>query len=197
MTDGLPGAVFSNCPECGEETSHEILNGRMGKKGDIIECTIRCSECDFVHKENISIPRELIVHLIVSDEKRTHRTSVSLAEDDVIAVGHELLLDEYPVQVTSIETSGKRVGRCKVPEIQTLWAKRFDKVKMGLSVNRGSATTSVYFWAAPDEEFTVGDRITLGAENIAITRMKTKRGGRKPVSAKARNITRLYGRKIR
>lgn len=197
MSSELPGAVYSLCPICREETMHEILNGRMSGNSGILDCTVRCADCSHIHKDKVIVPEERDVKLIVSDGNATRKTTVPLAADDIIAVDDEILIDEYPVRITSIETSERRVDRAITSDILALWAKRYDKVKMGISINRGASTTSVYFWAAPDEEFTVGDMVTLGGEDIAITKIRTGRGTMKYGTAEAREVSRLYGRIVK
>jgi len=194
----IPDAVYTVCTKCSENTAHEVLKGRIGKKeGSKLECTLRCSVCGFVHFENMEVPKEREVPLIVSDESNSYKSSIRLPENDILYVDDELLLDEYPIKVTSIELAGKRTNRGLVSEIVTIWAMRYDKVKMGLAINRGATTTSIYFWASPDEEFSVGDIITEKGNNVAITKMKTDYGTLKRGTAEASRITRLYGRLVK
>jgi len=167
------------------------------KRGGMLECTVKCNDCGFVHKDKLDVPKERDVPVIVSDEKNSYKTSIALAENDHLGVGSEILLEEYPIIITSIETDGKRVNDCAVPDIATIWAKRFDKVKMGMSINRGPTTTSVYFWAAPDEEFSVGDMVTVTGKDVAIIRIKTRRGTVSRGAVEARNVSRLYGRPVK
>lgn len=194
----LPDAVYTVCTKCGENTAHEVLKGRIGKKGGgKLECTLRCSDCGFVHFENIEIPKERDVPLIVSDEENSYKSSISLPENEILYVDDELLLDEYPIKVTSIELAGKRTNRGLVSDIVTIWAQRYDKVKMGLAINRGATTTSIYFWVPPDEEFSVGDLVSQKGNNVAITKIKTAYGTLKRGTAQASNINRLYGRLVK
>lgn len=194
----LPGAVFSICPECSSRTAHEVLKGRMGaKRGGMLECTVKCNDCGFVHKDRLDVPKERDVPVVVSDEKNSYKTSIPLAENDHLEVGDEILLEEYPIIITSIETDEKRVNDCAVKDILTIWAKRFDKVKMGLAINRGPTTTSTYFWAAPDEEFSVGDMVTISGTDVVIIRIKTRMGTVRGGTVEARNAVRLYGRPVK
>ena len=101
----------------------------------------------------MEIPKERDVPLIVSDEENSYRSTISLPENDFLYMDVELLLDEYPVKVTSIELVGKRVMKGLVSDIVTIWATRYDKVRMGLAINRRATTTSIYFWVPPDEVF--------------------------------------------
>lgn len=194
----LPGAVYVICPQCGEKTAHEMLKGRFGKKsGGVLVCTIKCSSCGHVHSDRIDIPKEIEVPLVVSDEKNSYRTFVALEEDETLEVGDKLLMEQYPVIITSIESTWKRVNRSTASEAQTIWAKRYDKVKVGISVNRGPTTTSVYFWVVPDEEFSIGDMVTIGGKTIALTKIRTNYGMVRRGSAEASEIRRLYGRLIK
>ena len=32
----VPNAIHVECPDCGEETLHEVLKGKLGKDGDTL-----------------------------------------------------------------------------------------------------------------------------------------------------------------
>ena len=91
----MPDTIVYVCSDCGEETEHQILKGRMGKA--TLEGTFRCNECGKVTSETIRIPEIITVPVIYSDG------DVSVVEYDVlrnrvviVELDHEaLLLDEY------------------------------------------------------------------------------------------------------
>ena len=80
--------------------------------------------------------------------------------------------------------------------VDTVWLKRYDKVKLKVSVNTGRRTKSLELWAAPEERFEVGDIVTAGGMKVLIHSMNT--GGRKLKrgSAASKNIRRIYGREV-
>jgi uncharacterized Zn finger protein len=78
-----------------------------------------------------------------------------------------------------------------------LWAKKFDMLKLKISVNKGSKTLTRTLWAVPEEEFFIGDVMRIKGLNLAIHAIKTKSGRIKRGSVQAKDIVRLYAKAIR
>jgi len=192
-----PNALYLECPTCGEETLHEVLKGRIGRRM-VLETTVRCKECQTIHTTVVREAKVLRVPVVVSDMGRSRRMEVELNEDEAVAVDDELFIDDLHVMITSIESSGgRRPKKAPVQEIETLWAKRYDKIRVRISVNKGHKTTSTDIFAMPDEEFFVGDMISVGREKAVIHKMKTRRGVVRNGSVEARDIVRVYARLMR
>lgn len=193
-----PNALYLECPSCGEETLHEVLKGRIGRKKMVMETTVKCQECGTVHTTVVREAKLVKVPVVVSDMGHSRQVEVELGEDEVVAVDDELFVDDLHVMITSIESSGeKRPRKVPVREIETLWAKRYDKIRVKISVNKGHKTTSTDIFAMPDEEFFVGDMIAVGREKAVIHRMKTRRGMVRDGSVEARDIVRVYAKLMR
>ncbi len=193
----FPNVIFVDCPQCRDARGHEVLSGRGGGAGGGFDCTVKCNECGFVHKSSIAPSKEVLVPLIVSDQEKSRKTTILLEEDDVLQVGEELLMEEYPVKITAIEVDpNRRVERSEVPAITTIWCMRYDRLKIGLSVNRKRTTTSVYFWVHPEEDISIGDIVNIGGEEIVITKIKTPYAAYSKGSMISEKISRLYGRPI-
>lgn len=190
-----PTIVVVVCPNCGD-APHRILRGKSSKDRRSLDAVVRCTNCGHVHHALIADKKDVSVRIIISDGKTSRRTEIELYPDDVIQVGDEFFAGGEYVQVRSIETKGKRVRTCRASEIATIWARRFDRVKVPISVIKGSKVVSKYIYASPDEEFEVGDVISIDNLQVAIQKIKVDRRGN-PRLAQAREIVRLYTRIVR
>lgn len=194
----VPTSLLVECPGCKEETLHEVLSGKVsGKAQSVLDATVRCRECGHVHHVTLKADRPRDIPVIISWLDKSTRTSVSLGPDEVLSVDDELMCGEVPVLVTSIESKGARVKKAKVAYIDTIWGKKFDKVKVDFSISHHSRTYSEHVMAVPDEEFFVGDMMTLSRREVVIHAIKThekvvRRGG-----ALARDIVRVYANVVR
>ncbi|QLH74795.1 MAG: hypothetical protein HPY73_04625 [Methanomassiliicoccales archaeon] len=193
----VPNALQLECTECDERTVHEVLKGKIGKDKDVIEATVRCQGCGKISNVVVREPRTIKVPIIVSDMGTSTRDEVELSEDEEVEVEEEMFVGELPVIISSIECDGKRVKRAKAPQVTTLWAKRFDKVRVKVAINHVHKTVSVDIDAAPDEEFFIGDLMTIGREEVAIHYIKTHAGMVRRGSVLARDIVRIYAKKAR
>ena len=194
-----PSALTLNCQDCGQDTLHRVLRGRMGtRSGASLVATVECSECSKVTKVTIKEQRTRDVPIIISDQGVSERAKIELSEAEMIAVGESLMVDGLPTLIMSLESKGKRVDSAKVVDITTIWTKRYDKVKVKVSVNRGGKTYPRDIWAVPDEEFYVGDVLELkGRLRAAITSIKTQDRSIKRGGAVAGEIKRIYGKVVR
>ncbi len=191
-----PRAVIAECPNCGE-SPHTIIKGRMGSSRRTLDATVRCSECEHVHHVSIKDKVDVKVRMIISDGRVSRKEIIELNPDDVVAVGDEMFAGRDYVQIRSIEAGERRVRSAPVKDISTIWARIFDTLKVRISIHRGSRSVSRYVLAPPDEEFGVGDVISLdGGAKAAVEKIKTV-DGRSPKRAQAREIVRLYGKPVR
>lgn len=188
----VPNALHLECPDCGDRTVHEVLKGRMGKDQDVIEATVRCQECGKVSAVVVREPKARKVQVVVSDMGQSRREEIEVDEDEKISVEDEMFVGDLPVIVSSIEVGGRRVTHAMPADITMLWVKRFDKVRVRVAINKVQRTIAVDMDALPDEEFTVGDLMTVGRENVVITCIKTKDGMARRGTVPARDIVRLY-----
>ncbi len=183
------------CPNCNREVEQKVLSVKYRKNG--AEYTLKCTNCGYTYKKFFEDEKMMDVKVIWSWRDKSEVKRISKLEEDIISVGDEVKVDGINSQITAIESEGKRVKSAKVKDIDTLWAKRFDKVVVKISVNRGSKTVSYEIIAHPDEEFYVGDIIDVEKMHAVIHKIKTKerfvmRGG-----ALARDIVRIYAKEIR
>ena len=193
-----PSALVLKCSQCGELVPHRVLRGKIGGKDEIVfEGVVRCSKCDAISNVVTREPKPITVALIVSWLERSEKTSLEFAPDEDVTVGEVLDLGDSRIEVTAIESGGRRVAGAIAKEIGTLWAKRVDQVRVKFSVNKGNRTVPHEVLAAPDEEFEVGEIVDLGKVRAVVhhirTRQRTVRQGR----VRADEIVRMYGRVVR
>ncbi|MGD0057330.1 MAG: HVO_0476 family zinc finger protein [Methanomassiliicoccales archaeon] len=193
----VPNALFLECPSCGEHCLHEVLRGRIGGKKDVMETTVKCQKCGHVHSEVVSEPKAIKVPIIVSEFGKSKRSEIELGSDEVLSVEEELLVGDAQVVVTSIESEDRRVDTCPVGKIGTIWAKKFDKVRVKISINKVSKTIPAEVVALPEEEFYVGDLMTVGKHDVVIHNIKTRTGTVREGGAQARDIVRIYAKSVR
>lgn len=193
----IPSGTVLECPRCGEE-NHRILKGKVaGKKGETIECTVKCSKCGGVRKTILRQEKPILVKMIVSEEDKSVRKETELLPSEEMLVGDRLMVDGLEVKVSSIESDGKRVQTAPAKDIDTLWAKRADKVKVKFSIGKGPKTISKELIAQPDEEFFVGDMVEIGRMKVTIHKIKCKDGLLRKGGAEASQIVRIYAKAIK
>lgn len=193
----IPNALYIDCPNCGERTLHEVLKGRIGRKRMVMEATVRCKECGQTHPEVIKEEKPVEVPVIVSDQGESRKERLELEYGEVLGVEDELFVGDTYVVITAIESDGRRVRRAPADRIDAVWAKRFDKIKVKISVNKGQKTHPAEIFAMPDEEFYIGDIIPAGRDRAVIHRMKTIRGIVRDGGVEARDVVRIYAKVMR
>lgn len=190
----MPDTIVYMCPDCDDDTEHQILKGRMGKA--TIEGTFKCNECGKVTSETIKIPALLEVPVVYSDGEVSETTVTTLESNDIVQLEDEFELDDgRPVCVTYIEVGeGRRVKRSIATKIRRLWVKRFDILSIKVSVNDVGKTYPLRVEAEPDDEFVVGTLLRFDDFDCFIHAIKTKGNLVKHGSAEARDIVRIYGK---
>ena len=190
----MPDTIVYVCSDCGEETEHQILKGRMGKA--TLEGTFRCNECGKVTSETIRIPEIITVPVIYSDGDVSEPTSTTLESNDLVQIDDEFEMDDgRRVCVTYIEVAaGRRVKKCVATDIRKLWVKRFDVLSVKVSVNDNRKTYPLRVQAEPDDEFVVGSMLKFEDFDCMIHAIKTKHSLVRHGSVEARDITRIYGK---
>jgi uncharacterized Zn finger protein len=192
-----PSAVYTQCPLCKAETLHRVIKGKVGEKKTVLEALVKCSQCDHVHQDVIRAQRQVQIPVILSEQQTSQKTVMEVPENEIIKVDSEFQLDRNNIKITSIEVGNKRVPEAEANEISTLWAMKFDKIKLKISINKGSKTLNRTIWAVPDEEFFIGDVMKIKGLSLAIHAIKTRDKKVKKGSVVARDIVRLYAKAVR
>lgn len=197
----FPSAIQHICPNCDHETLHKVLKGKLGNNKLLsLDCTIKCTECNFIHHTIITEKKMIEIPIIISNQDKSFQEKVELHPDEELKMDQELFLDEKSIKITSLEVNNKRVEMAFAKNVKTIWGKLLDqsgKVRLNVSIHKGPTTMSHVISALPDEEFFIGDILKIGRDNVAIYRIKTKSKVVKYDSALAGDIVRVYGRVIR
>jgi uncharacterized Zn finger protein len=194
----VPTSVMVECPVCRQETLHEVLSGKIGGKAQIVlESTVKCRECGQVHHAVMKVEKPIELPVIISWLEKSTRSSVLLGPDEVLSADDEVMCGEELVLITSIESKGARVKRAKVRDIDTVWGKRFNKVRVPFSVSHLGKSYSEHVMAVPDEEFYIGDIISVGKHDVVIHAIKIKDKSLRTGGAAARDIVRVYASIVR
>lgn len=192
----LPAAIPLECPTCGEETEHTVLKGTIGLRGEYtLDAVVRCETCanvrHTVHRESA----ERQVAAIVSAGSVSRRTGVLLGDDEELAVGDEIVLDGVRCIITAVETKqGRRPARLAVPDIATLWAKEFEMVNVGFTINLGKKTIAKSLVVAPEHRFEIGEEHTFDRLRVTVHGIKTDQRMLRRGGAEAGEIRRIFAK---
>ncbi|MDH3364663.1 MAG: HVO_0476 family zinc finger protein [Thermoplasmata archaeon] len=194
-----PTSIIVECPICKDETLHQVLSGKLaGKNANVLDSTVKCRSCGRVHHVVLKGEKPISVPVVVSWLKESKRESIILGPDEVLSVNDEVMCADLPVLVTSIESkAGARADVCKVRDISTIWAKRFDKVKILFSINHHGKTYPEQMIVSPDEEFFVGDMLRVGNRDVVIHAIKIQGKSVRKGGAAARDVVRIYANIVR
>ncbi len=194
----LPSALYIECPSCGDETLHRVIKGSIGeRKGVVVDALVKCSKCGLKHPSTIRVETFITIPVIISDLDISQKSEIELSGQETVHVGDEFQLERGMIKITAIDTNKGRVKSSIAKNVRALWAKKFDRLKLKVSINKGSKTLTRDIWAVPDEEFYIGDVMRIKGLNFAIHRIKTKNKNLKKGSAEAKDIVRLYGKTVR
>ncbi|WEL18167.1 putative archaeal Zn-finger protein [Halorhabdus sp. SVX81] len=156
---GLP------CPACSPdlETVHEVLSTGG-------QATVRCTECDHVHKT--SLPEEQTVQrdVVVSQDGESFKSTTEPPAEETLAVGEEFLLETeeaiMTVRITSLELDEGRVEEAQTEDVETIWTRAVGNVAVNATVHPKSGgrdeTRSETLHVPGDYEFVVGATDDLG-----------------------------------
>lgn len=172
------GQVPTPCPACSPDTPtvHEVLSpgGQM---------TVRCTECDHVHKTRIEEERTVERDVIVSQEGESFQTRVDAPAAEEIAAGEEFIVDTdealMTVRITDLELGEEqRTERAPVEEVTTIWTRGVDNVSVSITMNpvdgRHDQTRSIDAFVPGDYEFTVGATEELGEVEFTVKSIKLR-----------------------
>ncbi len=195
----MPSALALECPRCGEVTPHRVLRGRLGGTRErVFEGVARCSRCSHTHSAVVREAQPRTVPLVVSWLGESHRRSTELGPDEVVEVGQRLETEEGDVEVTAIESKGQRVEASRSMDVDVLWARRIDKVRVRFTINRGSRTMAGDLVVDPSREFAIGEEVAVAGERILINTILRDTGGiMREGRATAAEIRRVYGSPLR
>ena len=192
----VPSALYLNCENCGESL-HRVIKGKFNEKNKAFEGIVKCIDCGMTHRAVLQGEKTKKIRVILSWMDKSQRKAIELNEDEVLQVNEEIFIDEHRGMITAIESRDKRLNKAKVKDIDTIWAKMFDKVQVNISVSKGGKTYPRKIFAVPEEEFHINDFMNIGREKIVIHRIKSKERIVREGMVLAKDVVRIYGKFIR
>ncbi len=180
-TDPVP------CPQCGE-WEQEVL--RATKQ----HTTARCIECGNVFRFAPRALRMRDVGLVVShDDVSTHHR-IDLVTTDTVEIGSEFEAEGMRLLVTGIECmDGKRPEKALGQDIKSLFAKRFETVRIKYTINEGPTTRALQEEMDPDDSLFIGQKRTVQGVRVLIKTIKDDENNtRRKGEVLARNIRRVF-----
>lgn len=187
------------CPICGSDEL-EILNSKdkSSKKKFIEEYLLKCEECGHVFKDIVSAKKPKPYRLIISEQDKSHKTTIDLSPSDELKCGDILLSDLGQVEVTGIETKDKRVTEAKLEDVDTIWALSVEiPARIGFSVDLHGEVDSYKLDLDRDFEIAPGDIVKIDKHIVKVHVIKTQ--DRKLTSgfAKVGVIKRVYSKPVK
>jgi uncharacterized Zn finger protein len=195
------------CPSCspGDETAHEVLHEHG-------HATVRCTECDHVHRTDLPSDPTVERRVIVSQEGDSIEARVEFDPEEQLAVGDEFLVEApdaiLSASVTSLElVDGERADEAPVGDVNTVWTRAVGNVAVDLTLHpkdgRHDSTYSTEVRVPGDETFVVGQTQTYGDAEFTVEgivlRDEIERYGQRKLDyagdqAPAKHINRVYAR---
>ena len=188
-----------DCPICGS-FDVEVLNSKQksSKKAFTEENLLKCEECGHVFKDLISLKKPRPYRLIISEQDKSHKTTIDLSPSDELANGDVLLTELGQVEVTSIEVGDKRVKKSKIEDISTIWASSVEiPARIGFSVDLHGEVDSYKLDLERDFEIAPGDIVKIDTHVVKVHVIKTQERKLTSGFAKAGVIKRVYSKPVR
>ena len=165
--------VALSCPACSphDETVHEVL-----KPGGT--ATVRCNDCEHVHKTTIESTATVEQRVIVSQGGESISTQIDAEPEETIEVGDEFVVDTpeaiLQARVTSLELhEDGRAEEAVVEDIEAIWTRAVDNVAVNVTLHPkdGSrdATRSLTVNVPGDYDFHVGATEAFGDDEFTVT----------------------------
>lgn len=170
-TDRVP----ATCPSCspGAETVHEVL--RSGG-----QATVRCTECDHVHKTRIEREQTEPIDVVVSQGGESTTATADVPVEETLSTGDEFVLETdvaiLTVRVTSLElAAGGRSDSATAEAVATIWTRDVGNVEVDVTLHPKEGvddeTRSVAVPVPGDREFTVGETTEIGDEEFTVEQL--------------------------
>ena len=188
-----------DCPICGSDDI-EILNSKQKttKKKFTEEYLLKCEECGHVYKNRISLKKPRPYRLIISEQDKSHKTTIDLSPSDELRTGDTLLTEFGQVEVTSIEVGDKRVEKSQLEDVSTIWASSVEiPARIGFSVDLHGEVDSYKLDLERDFEIAPGDIVKIENHIVKVHVIKTQERKLTSGFAKAGIIKRVYSKPVR
>ncbi|WP_458403024.1 HVO_0476 family zinc finger protein [Methanobrevibacter sp.] len=187
------------CPVCGSDEV-EILNSKQksSKKKLMEEYLLKCEDCGHVFKDIISLKKPKPYRLIISEQDKSHKTTIDLSPSDELKSGDILLSELGQVEVTSIEVRDKRVNKAKLEDVDTIWASSIEiPARIGFSVDLHGEVDSYKLDLERDFKIAPGDVVKIDKHIVRVHVIKTQERKITSGFARASVIKRVYSKPVK
>ena len=188
-----------DCPICGSDDI-EILNSKQksSKKKFTEEYLLKCEECGHVFKDIISLKKPRPYRLIISEQDKSHKTTIDLSPSDELKCGDLLLTELGQVEVTGIEVGDKRVNKSVLDDVSTIWASSIEiPARIGFSVDLHGKVDSYKVDLKRDFEIAPGDVVKIDKHIVKVHVIKTQERKLTSGFARAGVIKRVYSKPVK
>lgn len=188
-----------DCPICGSDDI-EILNSKQKttKKKLTEEYLLKCEDCGHVFKDIISLKKPRPYRLIISEQDKSHKTTIDLSPSDELKIGDNLLTEFGQVEVSGIEVEDKRVNKSKLEDVKTIWASSVEiPARIGFSVDLHGEVDSYKLDLERDFEIAPGDIVKIDNHIVKVHVIKTQERKLTSGFARANVIKRVYSKPVK
>ena len=188
-----------DCPICGSDDI-EIVNSKQKttKKKLTEEYLLKCEDCGHVFKDIISLKKPRPYRLIISEQDKSHKTTIDLSPSDELRIGDNLLTEFGQVEVSGIEVADKRVNESKLEDVKTIWAASVEiPARIGFSVDLHGEVDSYKLDLERDFEIAPGDVVKIDKHIVKVHVIKTQERKLTSGFAKANVIKRVYSKPVK
>ncbi|MEE1134322.1 HVO_0476 family zinc finger protein [uncultured Methanobrevibacter sp.] len=188
-----------DCPICGSDEI-EILNSKQktSKKKFTEEYLLKCEDCGHVFKDVVSLKKPRPYRIIISEQDKSHKTTIDLSPSDELEIGDVLLSEFGQVEVSGIEVGDKRVKKSQLEDVNTIWASSIEiPARIGFSVDLHGEVDSYKLDLERDFEIAPGDVVKIDNHIVKVHVIKTQERKLTSGFAKANVIKRVYSKPVK
>ena len=188
-----------DCPICGSDEI-EILNSKQktSKKKFTEEYLLKCEDCGHVFKDVVSLKKPRPYRIIISEQDKSHKTTIDLSPSDELEIGDVLLSEFGQVEVSGIEVGDKRVKKSQLEDVNTIWASSIEiPARIGFSVDLHGEVDSYKLDLERDFEIAPGDVVKIDNHIVKVHVIKTQERKLTSGFAKANVIKRVYPKPVK
>lgn len=188
-----------DCPIC-DSDEIEILNSKQktSKKKFTEEYLLKCEDCGHVFKDVVSLKKPRPYRIIISEQDKSHKTTIDLSPSDELEIGDVLLSEFGQVEVSGIEVGDKRVKKSQLEDVNTIWASSIEiPARIGFSVDLHGEVDSYKLDLERDFEIAPGDVVKIDNHIVKVHVIKTQERKLTSGFAKANVIKRVYSKPVK
>ena len=187
------------CPLC--SPNKNITNIILSSKNNSLK--IHCTNCDNIYFISLKKNKYSKIKVIMNSYNNTIKYYSLLDCNEHININKEIIVEDlnnkenvYSIKIQAIENnSHKYVKEAIINDINTIWCKQIDKVKINYSHQKKGVTTSFFDIVNGNKIYKVGDIINIKNNDfiiVSIYNIYKEFHKEKNYSTFAKNIKRLF-----